>query len=400
MSKDKIIWVKVEKGIRYREHPDCLHGKRPDRYYVIRYTSGGKKIQEALGWASDGVNLEKARLILAKVREANRLGEGPATLQEQRLQAAELKEKKKAEELEAQKRAITTEYYWETAYWPAQGHKSTGGKTAEKALWAKWIEPTLGQIPLKEITAIDLEKIKKTMLDTELSPATIKYAMAVVSQIWTMAQQDGFVNTPSPTKLIALPKKDNRRQRYLSKSEAETLLNSLFNRSKISHDMSILAMDCGLRFGEIAKLTWQDCSFESERLFIRDPKGEINRFAFMTPRVKDMLLSLYPGEAAASGLIFKTKTGTMFDRIPKPFREVANELFNQNVADKRMRVCFHTLRHTFASWLVEGGTNLYTVKELMGHSDIEMTQRYSHLSPESLKAAIKILSNAENEQHE
>lgn len=68
-----------------------------------------------------------------------------------------------------------------------------------------------------------------------------------------------------------------------------------------------------------------------------------------------------------------------------------DELFNQEVTDSRYRVCFHTLRHTFVSRLVASGIDLYSVKELMGHSDISMTQRYSHLSPEGLRNAIKVL---------
>jgi site-specific recombinase XerD len=74
---------------------------------------------------------------------------------------------------------------------------------------------------------------------------------------------------------------------------------------------------------------------------------------------------------------------------------VVNELFNAGVTDKRHRVCFHTLRHTFASRLVEGSTDLYAVSKLMGHSTIRMTERYSHLSPEKFKKAIDVLNNAQ-----
>jgi integrase len=154
--------------------------------------------------------------------------------------------------------------------------------------------------------------------------------------------------------------------------------------------MSILALDCGLRFSEVAKLTWQDCNFVSDKIFIRDPKAHSNRFAFMTPRVKSMLKTICPDDNA-SGLIFQTKSGTAFDRIPKPFRAIADKLFNECVEDPRLRVCFHTLRHTFASLLVEGGVSLYAVKELMGHADFKMTQRYAHLSPEWLREAISTL---------
>jgi site-specific recombinase XerD len=59
-------------------------------------------------------------------------------------------------------------------------------------------------------------------------------------------------------------------------------------------------------------------------------------------------------------------------------------MFNEGVEDTRQRVYFHTLRHTFASWLVQRGVDLYKVKELMGHEDIKMTMRYAHLAPEGL----------------
>jgi site-specific recombinase XerD len=52
---------------------------------------------------------------------------------------------------------------------------------------------------------------------------------------------------------------------------------------------------------------------------------------------------------------------------------------------------FHTLRHTFASWLVESGTDIYYAMKLMGHSDIKLTMRYAHLGKNSLRAAVQRL---------
>jgi site-specific recombinase XerD len=68
-----------------------------------------------------------------------------------------------------------------------------------------------------------------------------------------------------------------------------------------------------------------------------------------------------------------------------------NSDLNKGVDDIRLRVTFHTLRHTFASWLVEAGTDLYCVKELMGHSDFKMTSRYSHLGQNTLQDAVNRL---------
>ena len=67
---------------------------------------------------------------------------------------------------------------------------------------------------------------------------------------------------------------------------------------------------------------------------------------------------------------------------------------NKGITDRRQRVYFHTCRHTFASWHVTAGTDLYTVKELLGHSVIAMTERYSHLAPGTLQNATRTLERA------
>ena len=78
----KVEWVRLEPGIRARKHPTRKHGVKPDMYFVLRLSIDGKKVQEALGWASEGMTLEKARLELAKLKEAKRTGEGARTLRE------------------------------------------------------------------------------------------------------------------------------------------------------------------------------------------------------------------------------------------------------------------------------------------------------------------------------
>lgn len=78
--------------------------------------------------------------------------------------------------------------------------------------------------------------------------------------------------------------------------------------------------------------------------------------------------------------------------MSRVFLNTVNELgFNTGVTDPRRRVVFHTLRHTYASWLVQAGVDLYVVRDLLGHSSIKMTERYSHLAPERLKGAVDML---------
>ena len=391
-------WIKVERGIRYREHPTRKHGvpKRPDRYYVIRLAVDNVMRQEALGWESEGITLEKARLELAKLREAKRTGRGPRSLAEKR----EIDDSKRRAEEEARRIAeaarITVADFWVNNYWPAQKHKAHGSLVAEEALWSKWLQPHIGDTPLVELTPALLDKVKFDMMEAGKAPSSIKYAMAVVSQMWTLADRDGIVTGRCPTKWVDLPWQDNRRERYLTVEEADKLLAALSTRAPLMKDMAILGLDCGLRFGEIAELTWQDCDFTRGMLQIRDPKSGVNRVAYMTARVRQVL-EARSGNASRGNeeYIFLDGNGYPVQGTSKAFKNVCNELFNQGVTDRRYRVSFHTLRHSFASRLVEASTDLYSVSKLMGHSTIKMTERYSHLSPNKFKEAIDVLNNAQ-----
>lgn len=71
----------------------------------------------------------------------------------------------------------------------------------------------------------------------------------------------------------------------------------------------------------------------------------------------------------------------------------AGHSLNRGIKDRRERVCFHTLRHTFASWLVQKGYPLAMVGNLLGHKDIKMTMRYAHLAPNQARLAVSSLPN-------
>ena len=89
--------------------------------------------------------------------------------------------------------------------------------------------------------------------------------------------------------------------------------------------------------------------------------------------------------------------GVPCDRVP--FGRAVNALgLNDGIADRRQKVVFHTLRHTYASWLVAAGTDLYTVQRLLGHQSIALTERYAHLAPDTLKAATRALEAYASEE--
>ncbi len=95
-----------------------------------------------------------------------------------------------------------------------------------------------------------------------------------------------------------------------------------------------------------------------------------------------------------SPLVFPSRVGNVRDEISKVFPKAVAELgLNDNATDHRDKVVFHTLRHTFASWLAQKGVPLHTLAGLMGHKTTIMTQRYAHLSPEGMKAAAMLIED-------
>ena len=370
-------WKTLEEGIRVRSHATRKHGIKPDTYFTLRIQINGKRTEESLGWASEGMTLAKARLELARLKEAVRSGTGPTTLRERKAVT-------EAETVERQSSPMTIGEFWDRHYYPEALRRKKSAKSEEK-LFRNWIRPQIGNLPLNGLKKSHIDMVVGSIMKAGLAPRTAQYAVAVVSLLW---------DTAFAARRVRRPKIDNRRLRFLSKDEADALLAELKNISLELHDECVLALYCGLRAGEIHNLTWGDIDFGNGQILIRDPKNGQNRFAFLTAPVKAMLELRFDGQNKES-LLFPTATGKKRVQVSRTFGDCVEKLgLNAGVNDPRQRVVFHTLRHTFASWLVQKGVPLHTVAELMGHRSIAMTQRYAHLSPESLRNAVNLLQGA------
>jgi len=267
----------------------------------------------------------------------------------------------------------------------------------ECSLFKCWIKPVIGDKPLSRISPLDLERIKKNMTTAGRSPRSIHYCLAVIRQTFNQAKKLSLFQGDNPVSKVKKPTVDNRRMRFLSRAEADMLLQELAETSSQLHDIALVSLHCGLRAGEIFNLTWADVDFERGTLLLRDTKSGRNRTAFMTAAVKSMLAERKKTDGG--GFVFKERrNGGRIKEVSNHFTKIVNRLgFNNGITDRRDKVVFHSLRHTFASWLVEAGVDLYTVKTLLGHQTLAMTERYSHLSQGALQQAVAKLSQSINE---
>ncbi len=405
-------------GIFYKEHPRRKYGVTKDKQIILRYTIGGKTRTEVFGWLSDSteeneISFPDAEKKLKTFRQNHKLGSGPTSLAEEseiRRKGQEVEAQERREEglaiLEEQKRNISVTEFFDSEYLPhAKAEKKPDTWESEERLFRLWVKPVIGELSFHEIAPFHLDKIKSNMRkgkrkDTykhskprPLSPKSILHALALIRQIWNHARREGIVKGDWPGRDVKKPKFDNRRMRFLTREEARDLFDELLKRSQQLHDISLISLHCGLRAKEIFTLLWNCVDYKKETLLLTDTKNTKTRTAFMTPDVLDMLARRRENAAHQSDLIFRNTKGEQINEVSSTFARVVDHVgLNAGVTDTRQRITFHSLRHTFASWHVEAGVSLYTVKELLGHETLAMTVRYSHLGDNVFRDATKLFS--------
>jgi len=351
-------------GVFERIAKERKHQGKSDVCFDISYKLDGKRIFEKVGWLSEGYSAKLASQI-----RANRL-----------------QQIRHGEELPRQK--AKAPYYHDVACkylnW-AKSNKTREGRDDEYRN-RMYLAPVFDNKRLDEISPFDLERLKAD-LSKHLSLGSVKHCLVLFRQIFNKAIEWDLYQGENPIKRVKLPILQNQRQRFLSYEEAKLLMAELQRRSEQLHDIALLALHCGLRAGEIFNLKNQDIDIENELINVSDPKNKENRKAFMTKAVKQMFKNRIcekPDE-----FIFRDKkhAGPIND-ISRAFKRSVDKLkLNDGVTDPRQKITFHSLRHTFASWLALQGETILVIRDLLGHKSLAMTIRYAHLIPDQKRKA-------------
>lgn len=350
-------------GVYSRESSTRRHGGKPDVCFDITFKSGTRKVWEKVGWKSEGISAAYASQVRAERVRDIRLGASPVA-KVVPMTFAEAFERYRVEHLSQIK-----------------GERILG-------LYNARIKEAFGDRKLNAITTMELEQFKRELLEDGLTPATVRHYLGTIRQVYLKLIDWGLYFGKVPTAKVQMPKKDNKRQRFLSKAEADILLAALWERSRTTHIIAKISLHTGMRFGEIAALRGEHVHMKSGTIRIVESKNGKSRTTFMTQDVHEIFMDklLAPGQ-----LLFPDRKGNKMVTVSRSFQRTVDELgYNARIIDTRDKVVFHTLRHTYASWLVQRGIPLYTVGELLGHSSTEMTQRYSHLAPDNLRAAVEV----------
>ena len=379
------------KNIQFKQHPTRKHGVKPDRYFRGSYQVSGIRKAINFGWESEGWAEADAYLKIEFFKKNAKTGIGPLSPKEER--EIKVAEKAEAEKVAAEikKSIITFKDFFHEIYFPSvTKEKKPETYRHEESHFRIWLEPRIGAKLFKKISKAHIEGIFYDIVDEAgKSIRTAEYVLTTLKQIWREAKAGGYA-PDMPVMSKALRKRisgnNNARQRFLSHDEAEILLIELKKHSLNLYEKALMSLHCGLRASEIFDLTWSHVDLEHGILNISDSKSK-DRNVHMSEQVKEMMVSKTKG--GPGELVWPGKNNRASEQISQVFRQVVDRLFNKGIKDRRQRVTFHSLRHSCASWMVMQGISLYLVQKVLGHSTIQMTERYSHLAPDQLALAAK-----------
>ncbi|MBI3192951.1 MAG: tyrosine-type recombinase/integrase [Ignavibacteriae bacterium] len=236
----------------------------------------------------------------------------------------------------------------------------------------------VGDVRLDKIGVRELERFI-AQKKTEASEWTArKYYIHLASAFQTAIRWNYLVS--NPFKKVAKPKTTETMPQYFSKDEMRKLLDTI---ERVEYrELCLVALYTGLRLGELINLQWSDIDFLNRIVLVRSREGFTTKSRKnRTVPLNDMVYNLFLNmkESASSELVFHSRGKRLSEIwVSKTFKMYVRK------AGLNERLHFHSLRHTFASWLVQEGVSLYEVQKLLGHSNISVTQVYAHLQPERL----------------
>ncbi len=265
--------------------------------------------------------------------------------------------------------------------------KSKRSQTSEAARWRYLIKYFNDDYLITDIHPLNLINFQRTV--NHLSPQSVAHCLSLLRRVINYSIKIGFYAGPCPK--ISLPKFDNKRLRFLSRDEAQKLLDELKQRSDLWYDISLFALNTGLRAGEIYNLTFGNFDRKNRVAYVMKTKNLKNR----TIPLNEIAFQILARRVStrAGSYIFMGKRGKEIKCVDNSFKKAVTSCgFNSYDTDRLNRVVFHTLRHTFASWLVQDGIPLAVVSELLGHSSINITMRYAHLAPSQGRMAVETIA--------
>lgn len=331
--------------------------------YALRYTDSASRQRQVKIGAFNVISNEQTRKAAKKLRAEVELGGNPQQ-DKQDLKAVPLYSDLAKDHLD---HAV--------AY--IKSHGST------EAILRNHILPRWGKLRLDEIATKDISKWLADKLAEGAAPGTVERIRATFNRSFVLAAKWGVPGAEvNPVQNVTRKRFNNARERFLSTEEAERLQRAAAD-SENPQLWAIIALLLltGARRGELLKAKWADVDLEQRLWLIPEAKNGQPRYVPLSEQAMQVIRKL-PRWDRCEWLIPNPKTR-------KPYNSIKRAWDTARIAAGMPELRIHDLRHSFCSFAVAAGVDLYTVGKIPGHKDYKSTQRYSHLANETLMRAVE-----------
>jgi integrase len=393
------------KGFLVRVQPPSEKSPLGRKAWFYQYrTPAGKQTRSKLG-DHPGLSADGARSIA--LVQATEVGKG-----------IDLVARKRAlREEGARARHRTLEAFLDARYepWSKSHHKSATMQMARlRSDFVDWLDR-----PMHELNLFAVEGLRQRWKKAGMQPRSINRDLQRLQSVLSRAVEWGVLDKHPLAGFKQLKTDKSGRVRFLATGEESALRVALvareerlraarlrFNTWRVARGlqplpertgelldhlkpMVLVALNTGLRRGELFSLRWADVNLGGKMLTVvaASAKSGHTRRVPLNTEALAVLTAWRDRHRDSVGLVFAGAGGERLNNINRSWRGVVK---GAKLTDFK----FHDLRHTFASKLVQAGVDLNTVRELLGHSEIAMTLRYSHLAPDNLRLAVEKVAQA------
>lgn len=247
-------------------------------------------------------------------------------------------------------------------------------------------------VKVEEATRADLEQFVCTLHDVGISPRSQARVLSGIKSFYKFLKLEGYIDV-NPTRLLPTPRIGRHLPDVLTLNEIDSMIDCIdMSKPEGERNRAIIEVlySCGLRVSELVNLRLSDIFFDDQYIVVTG-KGDKQRLVPISPVALELINDYMHNSRGKNGvkrgcgdIVFLNRRGDKLTRVMVFY--IVKQLCE--LAGIRKTVSPHTLRHSFATHLLEGGANLRAIQQMLGHESIATTEIYVHIDRTQLRKEI------------
>ena len=269
-------------------------------------------------------------------------------------------------------------------------NKAPGSFIRDKSLFGN-LRRAFGSLAITEITPKAIADYKTQRRNEGAAPKTVNNELALLNHAFNLAVREWEWVKDNPVSRVSKEKVNNLIERWMTFEEEDLLLS---HSPKWLQEILILGIETGLRQSELLRLQWPQVDLFRKTLSILEQKNKGKDTLPLSEKAMEVLKARAKVRNISSDLVFYTANGKKLDARDL-LRAFYSAVKKANISNLRWH---DATRHTFATRLVQGGADVYTVQKLGRWRNISMVMRYAHHHSESLRSGVEVLDRQRHDR--